>query len=235
MPSSGPALLSAPTSSDAQAHRAAELGHRLLGRGVPPQMQQVALDRVLGVGQLVGGDVVERRRPRSPPAAAPAPPRPRSRPAGGVKRRGPPKVSGTTVLITTLPRHALAHLGQRVARARWPAARSRRPRRGAAASALEWPMIGDRVRRVAQLGGLGLGALGVARADDDRVAELAPSGRPGRRLPCPCRRGSRCSRALSVIERGRAPDRAAAASSLPRSAPAAARARWRRECGRACP
>src|SRR5687767_4260894 len=45
---------------DAETHRAAELRDRVPGAGVPAADQQVALDRVIGLGQLVRGDVMER-------------------------------------------------------------------------------------------------------------------------------------------------------------------------------
>src|SRR5574338_677538 len=43
----------------AQAHRGPQLADQLLGLGVPAAEQQVALDRVLARGELVGRDVVE--------------------------------------------------------------------------------------------------------------------------------------------------------------------------------
>src|SRR2546422_8397766 len=43
----------------AQAHRAGQLAHGLFGRGVGAAQQKVALDRVIRLGQLVRGDVME--------------------------------------------------------------------------------------------------------------------------------------------------------------------------------
>src|SRR2546428_9896258 len=42
----------------AQAHRAGQLAHGLLGHGVGAAQEKIALDRVTRLGQLVGGDEV---------------------------------------------------------------------------------------------------------------------------------------------------------------------------------
>src|SRR6266545_4608176 len=43
----------------AQAHRAGQLAHGLFGHGIGAAQEKIALDRVIRLGQLVGGDVVE--------------------------------------------------------------------------------------------------------------------------------------------------------------------------------
>src|SRR3989442_10243298 len=61
--------------------------------------------------------------------------------AGGVNRRGPPKVRGPPVLTTTLPRHASRASGSVLARpAAGSATTTRSPSLGA--SALPWPTMG---------------------------------------------------------------------------------------------
>ena len=59
---------------------------------------------------------------------------------GGVNRRGPPKVSGTTVLMTTLPRHA-CRVGGSVADSPVCGSATTTTSPRAAASALSWPTI----------------------------------------------------------------------------------------------
>src|SRR2546426_2697297 len=48
----------------AEPDRPAELGHGVLGVGVPAADEQIAVDRLVELGQLVSGDVVDRKSTR---------------------------------------------------------------------------------------------------------------------------------------------------------------------------
>src|SRR5262245_24542910 len=116
MPSSGPALLSAPTSTIRRPMEAPSSATRFLASESPPQMS-----RSHSMSCSVAESSCAAMWWNAPTTRASAPSISCASSAdepwgGGVNRRGPPKVSGTTVETTTLPRHASRTSGSVAAR-----------------------------------------------------------------------------------------------------------------------
>src|SRR5947208_1064216 len=213
-------------------HRAPELGDRFLRRLVGAAEEEVALDRVVRLGELVGGDVVERGDQLRAWKERLSLLGRRARRGRRVEARAPERERDDRA-DHDLVAASLAHLGKG---GRQPLRRHRENDHDAELRRLGVRLAHDRhlPGDLAQLGRLRFRALAVAGADDDRVTRHRPaSGQPRALLARAAQ--DRDVHARALTERDRARGRARAASSLPHPVPAGGPGRSPRGSGRACP